>query len=584
MKKKWIKVALFAIIFYFAISAYNKVNAVDLAISLSKSNAEVGETINVTITSAYTGRVNLSCSSGGTLSESKVWLENNSQTIQLKANTEGKISITAQAEGGTLSNNGADVAVGTKGASVNFTKRNTTTTPNNNDTSNQEKPEATTIKSNNANLSDLGFTPNDFKGFKPNTTTYNATVSSDVGKITIYAKTQDKKSTVQGAGVQNLNTGKNAFNIIVTAEDGTQKTYTINVTREEGATSNTETTNQEEKEQENKNEENLNEENTEGENGATSSSDLQKLEIKGYKLSPSFSSDVYEYTLDINKDISDLEVITEGANHNVVIEIVGNTNLVEGENVITILVYNEETDKHSTYQITINKVSVDLDVVNTALTDATKKANTTIYIVLGVVIFIVFCIIIFIIVRYKYKNRYIDDMYEYDEEDSENMDLKERNDVLEKINTEEESNEINSSKGKDFFSTLNIPENDNLIKEVDKKTKDNKAKDFFSTLNIPEEDNSKKEDSGKISFNDISDFFSTLDITANDNFIKKDRNNINLNNENDFWNKVNITGENNVNEEKMEATKIESLGIGKINSTEEDILQVSTEKKKGKHF
>ena len=88
-----------------------------------------------------------------------------------------------------------------------------------------------TNKSNNANLSNLGIKPNDFKGFKISTTSYNVSVPNDVENITIYATAQDKKATITGDGAQKLNVGKNKLNVIVTAEDGTTKTYTINIKR-----------------------------------------------------------------------------------------------------------------------------------------------------------------------------------------------------------------------------------------------------------------------------------------------------------------------------------------------------------------
>ena len=45
--------------------------------------------------------------------------------------------------------------------------------------------------------------------------------------------------------------------------------------------------------------------------------------------------------------------ITEGANENINIEVAGNKELKEGENLITILVYNNETKQNSTYQILV---------------------------------------------------------------------------------------------------------------------------------------------------------------------------------------------------------------------------------------
>ena len=82
-------------------------------------------------------------------------------------------------------------------------------------------------KSNNANLSNLGITPNDFKGFTPGTTKYDVEVPNDVESVNVYATKADKNAKVTGTGNKNLNEGLNTFNIEVTAEDGTtKKTYT----------------------------------------------------------------------------------------------------------------------------------------------------------------------------------------------------------------------------------------------------------------------------------------------------------------------------------------------------------------------
>ena len=68
--------------------------------------------------------------------------------------------------------------------------------------------------------------------FNANTTNYAVTVPNSSNKITITAGVNDKKATVTGAGTKNLDVGANRFDIIVTAENGDKRTYTIDVTRE----------------------------------------------------------------------------------------------------------------------------------------------------------------------------------------------------------------------------------------------------------------------------------------------------------------------------------------------------------------
>ncbi len=72
--------------------------------------------------------------------------------------------------------------------------------------------------------------------FNANTLSYDVTIDSQ--STTINAVGVDSNSTVTGAGNKTLNYGKNTFNIIVTSESGTKKTYTINVTRPDNRSSN----------------------------------------------------------------------------------------------------------------------------------------------------------------------------------------------------------------------------------------------------------------------------------------------------------------------------------------------------------
>ena len=183
----------------------------------------------------------------------------------------------------------------------------------------QSTTKAEAKKSTNANLSDLGITPNDFKGFKPTTLNYSVTVPNDVDKVNVYAKVQDSKAKItSGIGAHNLDEGDNSIQIVVTAESGDTQTYTINVTREKTTNDNQKTTPAENK-----------------------ISDLKKLEIKGYTLTPSFSADIYEYKLELKDDITSLDVLAEGANDKVDIEIVGNTDLKERRKY-----YNNNGQKH----------------------------------------------------------------------------------------------------------------------------------------------------------------------------------------------------------------------------------------------
>lgn len=69
--------------------------------------------------------------------------------------------------------------------------------------------------------------------FNKNTTQYSLTVPNDVKSIRVRAEANDSKARVSGAGTISLDEGNNKINVVVTAENGNKKTYSINVTVKE---------------------------------------------------------------------------------------------------------------------------------------------------------------------------------------------------------------------------------------------------------------------------------------------------------------------------------------------------------------
>ena len=75
--------------------------------------------------------------------------------------------------------------------------------------------------------------------FKKSTTNYYVTVPSSVTSVKIIAKPLDKKQTVTGGGTVYLDYGKNVHEIVVKAQDGSTKTYTLTITRIDNRTGDT---------------------------------------------------------------------------------------------------------------------------------------------------------------------------------------------------------------------------------------------------------------------------------------------------------------------------------------------------------
>ena len=236
-----------------------------------------------------------------------------------------------------------------------------------------------------ARLSNLGIRPEeyDFDGFKRDTTSYSVEVPNEVTEIEVYAEPVSSKAQVTGTGTVTLNEGVNKVEVKVTAEDGTEMVYTIEITRTVST--------------------------TEGETETNEELGLASLIIKNFNLSPEFDTKTYEYTIGLRENLSSLEIEAKANNSTATVEIIGNENLKDGENIITILVSNAETEEYATYQIIVNKnaESETAGVVNW-LEPSTWGLKEKI--IIGVAIALVIVIIIAIIIKVKLSKKEDEDL------------------------------------------------------------------------------------------------------------------------------------------------------------------------------
>lgn len=65
--------------------------------------------------------------------------------------------------------------------------------------------------------------------FNKNTNEYKLSLNADVEEINITAKKEDSTAKVSGTGKKQVSLGNNKFDIVVTSEKGTKRTYTINI-------------------------------------------------------------------------------------------------------------------------------------------------------------------------------------------------------------------------------------------------------------------------------------------------------------------------------------------------------------------
>ena len=326
------------------------------------------------------------------------------------------------------------------------------TTSNQSGTSSNNKTTNTSKKSSNANLSNLGITPNDFKGFKAQTTSYNVTVPTDVESVTIYANAQDSKAKISGVGKQNLQTGKNEFEVVVTAEDGTTKTYTLNITRDTSS------------------------QNTENVPAKYTGDGLSSLNIENLELDPKFDTQKYEYTVKYFGEKEKLDINATATDPYYIVEITGNEKLIEGENIINILVSDPDGNNVATYQITVKKALVDEEAIAREKQEQTKKM---IMISAGIALALILIIVIIIIIK-KRKNRDweyddYDENYEEDDEiENDHNQLEDYDDDMNYVGKEKELSKEDARKK--FLENYDNDKVSNSYKEIDEETRDKKHK------------------------------------------------------------------------------------------------------------
>ena len=292
-----------------------------------------------------------------------------------------------------------------------FASNNTSSNSSSNSAQKSNTSNTTTktkAKSSNANLSNLGMNPNDFTGFSENKTSYDVTVPNNVTQVEIYATKKDSKASLTGTGIKKLQEGQNTANVIVTAEDGTTKTYTINIKRLS------------------KNEKQDTTENLDAKSSSNSKDlELSNLEIEGVNLEPSFESSTYKYEISIKGEQSNLDIKASTNDTSDKVEIIGNENLQNGQNIITILVTNSKSDEVATYQIYVNKNVIDSNTVDNEFGKTVKELKIKLWVFRALVVIVVLGIIMLLIIKHK-KNK-----KEYDEEDD-NTDNKYDKDILPK--------------------------------------------------------------------------------------------------------------------------------------------------------
>lgn len=129
------------------------------------------------------------------------------------------VKVTVPASGGGSSNSGTNTAPNT----------NTNSNANAN-TNTQQQPQTPVedTRSKDNNLASLSVEQGSLSPeFSVDNIEYTVNLDSSTTKINIVATASDAKATVSGAGEQTVEVGENVFQVVVTAENKSTKTYTI---------------------------------------------------------------------------------------------------------------------------------------------------------------------------------------------------------------------------------------------------------------------------------------------------------------------------------------------------------------------
>ena len=232
--------------------------AVNISVSVNKSNVKVGDTVTVTlsITSGYGAQGVLKKSSGVLGGSSDEYFTigagvGDVQSFSYKATSVGTCTFSIQeplddttdVDGGTPSIGVGSATVTVTSASSNNdsnsnkdnkdNKDNSGSNTGNDSDANKDNENKEEKKSSNASLGSLVISAGTLSPeFSAATKDYTATVDYSCSSLAVTANPADSKASVTSVtGNDSLEVGENTVSVVVTAEDGSTSTYNIVVTR-----------------------------------------------------------------------------------------------------------------------------------------------------------------------------------------------------------------------------------------------------------------------------------------------------------------------------------------------------------------
>lgn len=399
MKNKIIKKCIIILILASILIIFSKFNVKAATYSFNftgPTEATSGQTVTLTITgNGLTGKVNLS-SSNATLSTTSVWVEKNSVNITAKITgfpakitatpselTDNEYNIvnissktitinekqasTGGTNGGTnqggstggstsggstsggTSNSGGTSSGGGGSSSSGSNKPSSGGESNNKPqtgTSSSQSPDQTvvpsesniddgSVKSSNNYLSSISLNVGNLSPeFYRETFEYTVeNLPENITELEINATAEDERAQISGLGVISLEPGENRLQISVTAENENVREYVLIVNTKEEITQ--------------------------------SDLRLEELQISQIdkngeftNLDIPFDKETFEYTVEVENDIIDLDVNPTVQKEGIIVETTGEKNLKDGENIVTItLIAQNNEEVQTNYIIKVNKKS-----------------------------------------------------------------------------------------------------------------------------------------------------------------------------------------------------------------------------------
>ncbi len=424
---KRIKVLLFALLLFMPCVVFA---AGSVTVNKSSITIEQGDSATFTVTANNAaGKVTFASNNSGvaSINKSSEWVENGSTTVTVSGKSIGSTSITVSVDAASFDE---------EPIKTSYIVNVTVTKP----------------KSSNNNLSSLTVDGSTVSGFSAGKTSYNLGTTK-ANSISIGASVADGTASVSGTVNKSLRYGSNTFNVVVTAENGSKKTYSVTITKQDDRNSdntlkilsidagsidfNSNTTNYSIKVKHDVSTINIKAEannskasvsgtgekelkdysndfsvvvtaenqtkrtytirviraDESGNYGKLSTvNDLKSLSIEGYEIS--FNKEKLEYEILIGEDVESLNINAVSADETALINISGNEGLKPGENKVEVVVTAENGDI-KTYVIDVYKKGT---ITDNATIEKTYKKTKNIWKIIAIISLVVNGLLIVLLV------------------------------------------------------------------------------------------------------------------------------------------------------------------------------------------